>query len=171
MEILSGIVMFLIMAIVTTDVAMRYLLNQPFSWAYQFISLYLMMAMFYFALSPAFTGHAHVGIDLAHYFMPGWARRACDVLVCWLSLILFVYITWAVAERTIVAFNDADTIAGEIAWPSWASMIFVPLGAGVLAVRLALNAVAHSFALLGGKEIIPLAPLSGLADTGTRSFE
>lgn len=57
-------VLVTITVIVSADVVMRYLLNRPFSWAYDLISLYLMAALFYLAVSRTFSLNAHIGVDL-----------------------------------------------------------------------------------------------------------
>jgi TRAP-type C4-dicarboxylate transport system permease small subunit len=157
---IAAIVLFAIMAIVATDVAMRYAFNRPFGWSYDLVSLYLVLVIFYFCLSRAFATHTHVGIDILHYFLSPPARRLCALATCVVAAPVFALITAVCAERAWAAWSAGDVSAGAIAWPSWAYLALAPLGAGLLTLRLVVDALAHLTTLLGGPEIIPLPPLA-----------
>lgn len=159
--LLASLVMFLIMVIAAADVAMRYLFNSPFSWAYDLVGLYLMTALFYFVLSGTFAHHAHVSVDILQHYMTPLQRRLCEVVVCASALVLFAVITYAGAARAWESFVEGDVMAGMIPWPTWPSIALVPFGAGLLTLRLALHFVAHLGALITGKETIELTPVSG----------
>src|ERR1700730_12646656 len=80
MALVAAFMMFAIMVIVAADVAMRYIFNSPFAWAYDLISLYLMGALFYFALSRAFAEGAHISVDILQYSMSENLRRICQII-------------------------------------------------------------------------------------------
>jgi TRAP-type C4-dicarboxylate transport system permease small subunit len=170
-SIAAAIILFAIMAIVATDVAMRYLLNAPFIWSYDLISLYLELALFYFALSRTFDTHGHVGVDILHYYVTPRVRRIFEILTCAVALPLFALMTYAGVVRAAAAFAASDVIAGLIAWPTWISIALVPLGAGLLTLRLAVNLAAHATALATGVDVIPLPPLARSAEGGSEVFE
>jgi TRAP-type C4-dicarboxylate transport system permease small subunit len=159
----SAILLFAVMLIVASDVAMRYAFNRPFSWSYDLVSLYLMLAIFYFALSRTFALNAHVGVDILHYYVSTRVRRAFELIICLISAPVFALVTLACMKRAATSFADADVLSGAIAWPTWASIALAPLGAGLLALRLLVDAACHAVALSGGPELIPLP---GLARTG-----
>jgi TRAP-type C4-dicarboxylate transport system permease small subunit len=144
----AAVILFAVMLIVAADVGMRYAFNQPFSWSYDLISLYLVLALFYFCLSRAFATHAHVGVDILHYYVSQKTRRLFELIavVCW--------------HRAQMAFTGHDVMAGAIEWPSWAFIILAPIGTGLLTMRLLLNGIAHAMALFGGPELIPLPALA-----------
>jgi len=157
---LASVVLFAIMAIVAADVAMRYAFNHPFGWSYDLVSLYLVQVIFYFFLSRAFAGHAHVGVDILHYYVSSRTRRLFELITCIVSAPLFGAIAWVCFQRARAAALGGDVMAGSIAWPTWAFIGLAPLGAGLLTLRLVINGAAHLTALLGGPEIIPLPPLA-----------
>jgi TRAP-type C4-dicarboxylate transport system permease small subunit len=154
-------VMFAIMIIVSADVLMRYGFNRPFGWAYDLIGMYLMVALFYLVLSRAFAAHAHVNVDILLYTVPARGRRALELIICAASAVLFLAVTIAGAERTWTSYVNAEEIAGSIAWPAWLAVVFVPIGAGLLTLRLVLQAVSHAASLASGRDIVPLTPLAG----------
>ena len=162
-SVAAALILFAIMAIVASDVFMRYALNRPFAWSYDLVSLYLEIALFYFMLSRNFATHAHIGVDILHYYVSPRTRRIFELLGCAVSLPLFAFITYAGGMRALSALAGGDVYAGGIAWPSGLSIMLVPLGAALLTLRLAVNLAAHLMALRGGREIIALPPLARTA--------
>lgn len=167
---IAAFVMGAIMLIATGDVAMRYIFNKPFAWAYDLISLYLMVALFYLVVSGTFAHHAHVAVDILHSFMSERLRRLCEIVVCGLSAVLFALIAYVGYQRALSAYVDHDVIAGAIEWPSWMSVVFVPLGAGLLTLRLALHFVGHILSLFSAEPLIELPPVSGSPEAMDREM-
>jgi len=157
--IASG-VLFAVMAIVASDVVMRYGLNHPFGWSYDLVSLYFTLALFYFCLSRAFSGHAHVGVDILHYYVSTRTRRIFALATCLIAAPLFGLIAVVTFERAVDAFARHDIIEGAIEWQTWAYIALAPLGTALLTLRLLADAAAHAVALTGGPELIPLPPLA-----------
>jgi TRAP-type C4-dicarboxylate transport system permease small subunit len=160
LALVAAIVLFAIMAIVAADVGMRYVFNSPFGWSYDLISLYLVLAIFYFCLSRAFATHAHVGVDIVHYYVSSRTRRLFALVTCLVSAPLFAAIAIVCGRRALAAFLANDVLEGAIAWPSWGFVALAPIGTFVLTLRLVLNGIAHAVALFGGPELIPLPPLA-----------
>jgi TRAP-type C4-dicarboxylate transport system permease small subunit len=156
----AAIILFAVMLIVATDVAMRYAFNRPFSWSYDLISLYLVLAAFYFCLSRAYATHAHVGVDILHYYVSPRTRRLFEVITCVVSAPIFAAIAVVCLQRAMAAYAGNDVMAGAIEWPTWGFIVLAPIGAGLLTLRLVLNGIAHAVTLLGGPEIIPLPALA-----------
>jgi TRAP-type C4-dicarboxylate transport system permease small subunit len=160
LAVLASAIMVAIMLIVAADVGMRYIFNQPFGWSYDLVSLYLTLALFYFCLSRGFATHAHVGVDIVHYYVSPAVRRLFALVTCAVSAPLFALIAWICFKRACAAYVNDDVLAGAIQWPTWAMIALVPLGAGLMTIRLAVDGIAHLIALMGGPEIIPLPALA-----------
>jgi TRAP-type C4-dicarboxylate transport system permease small subunit len=161
LSIISALLLFVVMAIVVTDVFMRYVFNRPFSWSYDLISLYLMAALFYFSLSRTFAINGHIGVDILQTRMSVKLRLLCQVVIGIATCVLFAVIAWVCAARAWDDWTQDSVAAGAIPWPSWLSDILVPIGAGLLSFRGLVHALAHGTTLAGGPEIIPLPPLAG----------
>ncbi|MBX9651855.1 MAG: TRAP transporter small permease subunit [Xanthobacteraceae bacterium] len=169
---LAAVALFLIMSIVATDVALRYLFNRPWGWSFDFISLYVIVGLFFLALSRTFAVNGHISVDLLHHYLNPSARRICEVVICLLSAVLFAWMTQAGAARAWQNYIDNDILAGVFPWPAWAHAAFVPLGAGMITLRLVLSTVCHVYTLATGREVIPLPPIAGSAQAiQSGSFE
>jgi TRAP-type C4-dicarboxylate transport system permease small subunit len=166
---IGAVFMFLIMIIVFGDVVMRYIFNSPFSWAYDLIALYLMAGVFFLILSEAYASNAHVNVDILQQKLPPAGIRLAEVITCIIGIAVFSLITWFGWQRAVESYRAADVMAGAIPWPMWPSIGLVPLGAGVLTIRLALHLVGHLLSLFTGRDIIPL-PISHI-DSEAETFE
>jgi TRAP-type C4-dicarboxylate transport system permease small subunit len=156
----ASAVLFAVMAIVATDVAMRYVFNRPFGWSYDLVSLYFTLALFYFCLSRAYATHVHVGVDILHYYASARTRRILALIGCAVSAPLFAAIAFVTFRRALAALAANDVIEGAIEWPTWAYLGLAPLGTGLLTLRLIADGIAHALAIGGGAELIALAPLA-----------
>jgi len=159
--IVAAIALAAIMVIVALDVTMRYVLNRPFAWSYDFVSLYVMAALFFLALSRAYAVHGHVNVDLLHHFLGPRARRSLELVITLASAVLFALMTDAGATRAWSQYTDNEVMTGLYAWPAWASAVFVPIGGSLIVVRLVFDAICHFTTLISGVEILPLAPVAG----------
>ncbi|HVV41950.1 MAG TPA: TRAP transporter small permease subunit [Nitrobacter sp.] len=159
--VLSAFVLFGMMLIVAVDVAMRYVFNDPFAWSHDVISLYLLPAVFYLALSRTFDIHGHIGVDILQYSLSDRWRRLCQIAIGLLGAGLFVLIAWLGFERTVEEYADGSAISGLIEWSTWISVAFVPLGSLLISVRLVIYALLHAIALIFDERIVELPPLAG----------
>lgn len=162
-SLFAVVALFAIMSIVASDVALRYIFNRPWGWSYDFISLYVIVGLFFLSLSRTFAVNGHISVDLLHHYLGTTARRACEVVICFLSAGLFATITYASAVRTWQHFIANDVLSGSFAWPAWPSAALVPLGAGLITLRLTLAMVCQIYTLATGRIIIALPPIAGSA--------
>lgn len=154
---IAAAAMFVVMIVVFTDVGMRYGLNSPMSWTYDVVTLYLLSALFFFALAPTWRDGRHIRIDIALRFLPDRARAACDLIGALLALAL----TIGFLERGIAITWDAWTenrvTPGAYDWPSWASLCLMPLGMALLAARLLFQTARHVAEVRGLRPVPPIA--------------
>jgi TRAP-type C4-dicarboxylate transport system permease small subunit len=131
--------MFAVMIIVCTDVALRYLFNDPLSWAYDLISLYVMVGLLYLALAPSYSGDHHIRIDLlvrgANASRRLWLGRLQILMVA----PVFVVIAWLAAVESYNAYHANRVLSGPIPWPRWPIGALVALGSAMLLLRLSLQ--------------------------------
>ena len=78
LERIAAACLMAVMLIVFADVGARYLLSMPFSWSYEFIGMYLMPTLFYFALSSTLAAGHHVAVDLLRPRMSRTVARLAD---------------------------------------------------------------------------------------------
>jgi TRAP-type C4-dicarboxylate transport system permease small subunit len=160
----AGLLMFMIMLVVVTDVVARYFFNSPLEWSYELISLYLMVGLFFFALSDTLANNAHVAVDILHLYMPERIRHAAEFVGYLLATPVFAAIFYMALLNTLDAYKGGDVLAGHIPWPTWLSSICVPIGVGVTVLRMAYRAVGHALSFAAGRSIIALPPVSGMEE-------
>lgn len=145
-----------VMAIVFCDVGARYLMNAPFPWSYELIGMYLMPAMFYFAVSDTLAADHHVAVDLLRPAMPPWLARGVEVLGGLAMAGVFSVIVWLFASSSLEKWASGAVVMGAVEWPSWIPDAIVALGSAVIALRLLGRAVGHALSLATGKALIAL---------------
>ncbi len=133
-----------LMLVVTADVAFRYVLNHPFVWSHDVITLYITPGLFFLTLSDSHRVGAQVNVDVLHRKLPLPVRRAADALCDLLALCVFGLIAYGGALRALDSWRGGDVVTGAVPWPIWPSTALVPLGAGMLVVRLAASLVANA---------------------------
>lgn len=158
---IAAAMMFLIMLIVVVDVMLRYFFNSPLAWSYELVSLYLMVGLFFFSLSDALSFNAHVCVDLLQNHMSLRMRHAAEMVGYACASVVFAGIVYVSAQRTWVSYTGHDVIAGSIAWPTWLSTIAVPIGAGLLLLRMIFRFIGHGLSVLANQSVIALPPVAG----------
>lgn len=146
--------MFVVMIVVFVDVGLRYGLNSPLAWSYDVVTLYLLSALFFFALAPTWRDGRHIRIDLALRFVPDRARAGCDLVSAVLALALTLGFLERGIEITVEAFVENRVTPGAYDWPTWLSLGLMPLGMALLALRLAQRVGLH-WAQLRGRAPVP----------------
>lgn len=158
-DVIAGVLMVVIMMVVVLDVSLRYLFRSPLIWAYDLIGLYLMAGVFFLSISGTYAAHKHIGLDiLVQRFSPR-GRRWAEVLTSVVSIPLFFLITWVGVVRAHENFVSGDATSGLIAWPTWIASALVPLGIGLLLLRLVFRLVGQVASLVSGRDLVENIPL------------
>ena len=154
----AAAVLFAIMIIVVIDVALRYLFRSPLSWSYDLISLYLMAAVFLLSLSHTLREGKHINVNLFSRYFSDRVRLAVAALGGIAVLVVFAMVFKEGALRTWQAGRANDVLGGAIAWPTWAAQILIPLGFGLIVLRLSFRVLVGLIGTFG-----PTRGLAGLA--------
>ncbi len=146
---------------IIADVALRYLFNAPLQWSYEVISSYLMPGLFFFAASHTLKAHAHVAVDIVHNYVGRRTRYVLEALVSALATPVFALCTVVSAQHTLDDIRTAATSTSGLALPTWTISLMLPIGFGLLTLRLAINAIGYIATLVTGREVTELPPISG----------
>jgi len=153
--VVSGFALFAMMLIIVVDVAARYLFKSPLPWSFDIISLYLMPAAFFLALSGTLHKEHHVNVDIVVNAVPPRVASTMKVIGAALALVVFLGITYAAVLRAWEAYATRAVTSGVIEWPTWVSPAFVVVGAGVLLLRGMFRAAAFTMAVFTGAGDVP----------------
>ena len=157
----GSLMLFVLMCVVVADVSMRYLFNSPLQWSYDVISNYLMPGVFFLAVSHTLKAHSHVAVDIVHNYVGSRTRYAFEFICSALAVPAFAVCTWYAIGVTINDFETGATASSGLPIPTWSVSFFLPVGFGLLTLRLALNTVGYLRSLAGGRPVLMLPPISG----------
>lgn len=159
--VLGGAMLLALMGVVVTDVSLRYLFNAPLQWSYQVISSYLMPGVFFLMVSPTLRRHGHVAVDIVHNHVAPRTRCLLEATTSALATPVFALCTVVSARHSWNDYVSAAVSSSGLPIPTWSFSLLLPLGFGMLTLRLALNTLGYLATLATGREVIPLPPISG----------
>jgi TRAP-type mannitol/chloroaromatic compound transport system permease small subunit len=132
-----------------SDVVLRYVVHAPLVWAYDFISWYPMVALFFFSVSDSWrTGH-HVRVDLLVRRLDGRHRAIANLLGTTVAFIVVVLIFYTGLLSFSASYAMDESLSGALLWPLWPAKLMVPIGAGLFALRLLLDFATDFLVFLG----------------------
>jgi TRAP-type C4-dicarboxylate transport system permease small subunit len=157
----GSLMLFALMCVVVADVSLRYLFNAPLQWSYQVVSSYLMPGLFFMAVSHTLRSNSHVAVDILHNYVGPRTRYIFEAISSVLAVPVFALCTWVSAHNTWKEFLSGAESTSGLAVPSWTVSILLPIGFGMLTLRLALNAVGYIGTLASRRQLITLPLISG----------
>ena len=161
------LMLFALMFVVVADVSLRYLFNAPLEWSYQVISSYLMPGLFFMVVSHTLKAHSHVAVDIVHNYVGRRTRYVFEAMSSVIATPVFALCTVVSAGVSLDDFRSAATATSGLAVPTWTISLMLPLGFGMLTLRLALNAFGYTASLLSGRDVAKLPPISGTEELGS----
>ena len=159
--VIGCLMLFALMFVVVGDVVLRYLFNAPLQWSYEVISSYLMPGLFFFAASHTLKAHAHVAVDIVHNYVERRTRYVLEAVTSVLAAPVFLLCTIVSARNTWADLATAATSTSGLALPTWTISVMLPIGFGMLTLRLAINTIGYIATLVSGREVAALPPISG----------
>lgn len=129
--------LLLVMVIIACDVVLRYVANAPLAWAYDFIGLYLMPALFFLPLGYVQRCHGNIAVDLLVQLLPARSRSLLFRAGNLLALILFAATWYLYAQKTGFAIETGEEIIGPKIWITWPIYVMVAIGLALFVLRLA----------------------------------
>ncbi|WP_114964338.1 TRAP transporter small permease [Alkalilacustris brevis] len=127
-----------VVLLLNADILMRLFLGRPVQMQFEVTELYLMPALATLSLARVFRDGGHLALDIiAEEKIPDLLRR----LILALSASFFVAVTWMSWRFAHRAFRRGDIDFGVMDWPLGWAYVVVPIGCGVLALRLIFETV------------------------------
>ena len=132
----SRLSLLVMMLLITADTVGRYFFNRPIHGVLEISELYLMGAVIFFGLSYTLREEGHIRVDLFSRKFGPLLKSILEVIFNILSLLLFIAITYRSAGITYRAFVNNEVVFGIIDWPVYLSWVIVPIGTGMISLRL-----------------------------------
>jgi TRAP-type C4-dicarboxylate transport system permease small subunit len=145
-----------VMLVIFCDVFARYLFNSPLIWTYELVGMYLMPALFYFAISDTLAEDHHIAVDLLARWFPIPLRRLAEMASAAAMATLFLWLVWLFGQSALSNFRSGAVVMGAREWPTWIPDVIVVVGSAAIALRLVGRVVGHLLSLLTGRPVIGL---------------
>ena len=142
---LAGVAVLAIVVLITYDVAMRYLFEQPQLFVDE-VASFLELFVIFAGLAYTFRTGSHVRVDLLTGRLPGRARGWLRLSGLVLGLVFLAIVIWTTAQSAVTAYRYGR-VSAVMLYPLWAPMALIPLGLALLGVVMALALGAQVRAL------------------------
>lgn len=124
------------MLITVVDIVMRYFLNSPLGWSSELIIYYLLPAGFFLALSDTLRANGHIKLSLLDSYVSVKARWWMSLIGHLVSFAFTAFVLATGFSKAAYKWQMQDVYPGFILWPVWISVFLVPIGFGLLELRL-----------------------------------
>lgn len=133
--------LMIMMVGISVDALGRYLLNRPLQGNFEFTSLYLMVIVTFLGMPACYSRGGMVRLDVLSGVLSRLPFHLSERVNTVLGALVFGFITWHAGHEAFDKFATRDTTFGVIQFPLYWSYVWVPLGCGVMALRLAYETV------------------------------
>lgn len=140
--------LLLIMAGVSADAVLRYLVGKPVAGMLEGVELLLVFTV-YSGLAQTQAERGHIAVGLLADRLAGQGRAALTAVASVLALALFVAATWATTRMAVRSWQIGEYSPGLIPFPLCPSRVLVALGCLLLCIQL-LAELAHALIDLAG---------------------
>jgi len=140
---LAGTALVAMMLLVSADVLARYVFNAPLVFQFELTTNYLMVIVATLALPWCQRRGAFIRLSVIGRFLGVRGRNLLFAFNALAAALVLLAIAWFSGGRTLDKYLGGDATFGVIDWPVWLSLIWVPIGCAMLALRLLVDAAVH----------------------------
>lgn len=137
LALVAAAVIFVLMLLISADVVMRGLFNLPIRGQVDF-TMIVMVAFGVLCISYCYRRAAHIRMDILVNALSGRPKWAVELLTTLIALLTVTAILPGSWTHFLRAYTFGDTTIG-VGLPTWPSKLAVPIGLGVLWLRLLLE--------------------------------
>lgn len=155
LSIISGFATLLVILIVVTDVAGRYLLNLPFHSGVELSELLLVILVF-LGLAAAQQQRQNYSIDILTQHFPHRIQKAFELAGYAACLLIVVVLAWPSSKQAIASFERGESGFGIVPFPLWPARVILAVGLWLLALQFLCDLYRHIVGL--PRQVTPSAP-------------
>ncbi len=145
---IAGGAVLLMMGLITADASARYFFRAPLLGADTVTEMYLMVAVVFLALPRLQRTGGHIRVEFVRDRLPPRIVTLLDSLTLLTAGAVFALVTYKTGLAAWQSLREWRVIAGPVPWPRGPSLALVPLGTGLLTLRLLLQALTGALALV-----------------------
>jgi TRAP-type C4-dicarboxylate transport system permease small subunit len=126
----------LIMLMVSADALGRYVFNKPIKGVTEFVEEYLMVIVIFLALSATNKSGYFLKVELLEKYFPRRVKMVFHPIIAVLGLVIMLLIMIASWDSFVRVWETGELSVGMIPYPLAPAYFFVPLGCGLICIRL-----------------------------------
>lgn len=130
------IALVLVAGFINADILLRVIFDSPLQIQFEFIELYLMPMIATLSLAWVLRKGGHLSLEIFSPINFGKAWPFLRFIILVASLIFFIALTYQSGEFALRAFVGDKIHMGIIDWPLGWAYAAIPIGCGVLCLRL-----------------------------------
>ena len=127
---------FVMMLSISADALSRYLFGSPITGQYEFTQLYLLVILVFMALPRTYIIGGHIRLKLLDRYrrkIPFNLSERCNAMLAGIAFGAIAYIS---GFEAVEKFANQDKLFGAVQLPIYWSYVWVPLGCGLMTLRL-----------------------------------
>lgn len=141
---IAGVIAIVMMLLTTADALMRYLLNAPLVFQFYLTSNYLLVATLMLSLAWGFRTGGYIRVSILFSRLGELLGSAVLRVGLLFSAGYLALLTWTSGKYFLKAYESNLIAVEEINWPVAWSWLWVPIGCGLLTLRVLLVALGDS---------------------------
>jgi TRAP-type C4-dicarboxylate transport system permease small subunit len=138
----DGFLAFVLLVLVllsASQIGMRLLLDSGWFWAEPASRILVLWLAMLGALAATREGR-HIAIDALPRVLPERWRRACWIVTQFFAATVCAALAWYCAQLVLLELEAPVPLFGAV--PTWAGMLVLPFGFGLMALRFALSTLS-----------------------------
>lgn len=161
LSVLACVTIVVIMLVVVSDVVMRYVFHMPWPWAYDVITIYLMILLFYPGFPLANAQRANIAIDILHHYIGQRFRHAVAALTGAIALLLFFVIGWVIYGNLATEISTNEVVQGYYDYPTFVASLIIVVASILICIRSLIQTGMHIASVVTGRDICSLSKIPG----------
>lgn len=133
---IAGTALLAVAVVTLVDVVLRYGFNSPLVWSFPVISNYLLVLMYFLAVSDTQRCRTNVAVDFVVRRASPVLRRGFELASLLSMLLCAGLIAYTGAELLIESIERKEILPGVIQWQRWPTYLPIVAGFLLLALRL-----------------------------------
>lgn len=138
---ISQLTIFAMMVTISIDALGRFLFGKPLQGGYEVTSLYYMVILAFLGMPATHAIGGHIRIDALKHLLDRVPLRLTDRINAALAAVAFSFLAWHTGIDAIEKIVLRETTMGAMQMPLYLSYVWVPVGCGLLTLRLALEII------------------------------
>lgn len=131
----GGIIVAVLAILITVDIFLRFIFHDSVRGLYE-LAEFILVGSIYMSIAHVQAEKGHVRIEIFTSKLSRKIQRVLTIFGYLIGIVVFSVITWRAGCLAWQAWNTHEYSSGVVQWPMWPVKVVVPIGTGLLCLRL-----------------------------------